>query len=144
MIKCFVEAWDKNKDKLEEYIKTHRQEEYDSYKELVKLLFDIVINPDIDTYSGEKFDIDNIDVLDHGDYQGTLIFILHHEYYQPHVCSYVYTHTFYGSCSGCDTLQAICCYDEGLPDEDQVKDYMQLCLHLLQRCTYMTDGEEEV
>lgn len=31
MIKSFVEAWDKNKGKLEEYIRTHNQIEYDSY-----------------------------------------------------------------------------------------------------------------
>lgn len=141
MIKSFVESWDKNENKLEEYIKTHRQEEYDSYKKLVKLLFDIVINPEFNTYSESIFNTDKIDALDHGSYQGTEIFILHRDTYMPDIEDYVYTYVFYGSCSVCDTLRAIHCYDEGLPSERQVKDYMQLCLHLLQRCTYM---EEEV
>lgn len=144
MIKSFVDAWDKNKNELEEHIKTHKQIEYDSYKELVKLLFDIVINPEISTTTYGMFDTDDINTLDHGDYQGTEIFILHKNNYQPYIEDYVYTHTYYGSCTYCDTLQGIHCYDEGLPNEEQVKDYMSLCLHLLQHCTYMKDGEEEV
>ena len=31
MIQDFVYAWDENKSKLEEYIRTHKQEEYDEY-----------------------------------------------------------------------------------------------------------------
>ena len=49
MIQKFVEAWDGNKSKLEEHLKTHRMEEYDEYEKLVKLLFEIVINPYIST-----------------------------------------------------------------------------------------------
>lgn len=33
-------------------------------------------------------------------------------------------------------------YDDGLPSESQVNDYMDLCLHLLQKCHYMIDEEE--
>ena len=147
MIKEFVEAWEKNKDKLEEYLKTHKQEEYYSYKQLVKLLFDIVINPEIDKHEGlfeltALYDTGNILTIDDGDYQGTLIFVLHENRYQPSVDEYVYTNVGYGSCSGCDTLQAIHCYSVGeTPDETQLKDYMTLCLHLLQRCKRMSDDE---
>ena len=55
---------------------------------------------------------------------------------------YVYTNTYYGSCSGCDTLQAISGYDDGLPNEEQVKDYMQLALNLLQKCKRFEEGEQ--
>ena len=127
--------------KLEEYLRTHEQEKYSSYASLVKLLFDIIINPENTVYG--DFDTENILVIDDGDYQGTEIFILHRDTYQPEVEDYVFTHTYYGSCSGCDTLQSIHRYEEGLPDEDQVTDYMQLCLHLLQHCTYMGGNEEE-
>ena len=46
------------------------------------------------------------------------------------------------SCSGCDTLLSISEYGDGLPDDSQVNDYMDLCLHLLQKCHYMTDEEK--
>lgn len=149
MIKDFVKAWDLNKNKLEEYIKTHKQEEYDSYEALVKLLFDIVINPSIEEGNSvfgfsERFDTENILTIDDGDYQGTQIFILHKATYQPCVEEYVYTSVYYGSCCCCDTLQSIHSYDDGLPNETQVKDYMQLLLHLLQKCHMMSeDGVEE-
>lgn len=153
MVKEFVKAWEKNKGALEEYFRTHKQGEYDEYVTLVKLLFDIVINPVItdpamwsqfNFHNTSKFDTENIVVLDDGDYQGTRVFILHRDCYQPSVENYIYTNTYYGSCSGCDTLQGIHCYDyDDLPSDEQVEDYMTLCLHLLQRCSFMVDGEEE-
>jgi hypothetical protein len=143
MIKSFIESWEKNKSNLEEYIRTHKQVEYDSYRILVKLIFDLVINPDVNTYNDNIFVTDEIDVLDHGDYQGTLIFILHRDTYQPCVDEYIYTYVYYGSCSGCDTLQAMHNYDEDEPDENQVEDYMTLCLHLLQHCKCMGEFMEE-
>ena len=144
MIKEFCLAWEKNKGKLEEYFRTTPQSEYDSYELLVRRLFDIVINPSIENdYYG--FDTKNFLVIDDGDYQGTQIFILHIDTYQPSVEDYVYTNTYYGSCSVCDTLLSINenGYSSELPDEEQVKDYMRLCLHLLQRCNFMIDSEEE-
>ena len=146
MIKEFVQAWDKNKNKLEEYFRTTKQEEYDEYEKIVKRLFDVVINPEIDEggYTSifgfsYKFDTDKILVIDDGEYQGTQIFILHKKSYQPNVKEYVYTNAYYGSCTVCDTLQAIHCYDDGFPTQQQVKDYMTLRLHLLQKCHYMKD-----
>lgn len=142
MVKEFCLAWEKNKGKLEEYFRTTKQGEYSNYKDLVKLLFDIVINPSIEN-SYERFDTENILVIDDGDYQGTQVFVLHRNDYQPSVEDYVYTNTYYGSCSGCDILQAIHWYEYGLPDDEQVKDYMELCLHLLQKCNFMIDNIEE-
>lgn len=138
MIKEFCLAWEKNKDKLEEYFRNTKQDKYGEYKNLVELLFDIVINPELDN----KFDTKNILEIDDGDYQGTEIFILHKNVYQPDIEDYVYTNTYYGSCSGCDTLLAINEYEDGLPDDSQINDYMDLCLHLFQKCHYMTDDEE--
>lgn len=135
MIKEFIEKWDKYKNELEEYFKTNKQLEYSSYELIVKALFDIIINKDEE----DKFDTENITVIDDGDYQGTQIFILHKDWYQPSVEDYVYTNTYYGSCSGCDTLLAINKYDEDLPNEEQIKEYMTLALHLLQKCKYMID-----
>lgn len=136
MIKEFIEKWDKYKNELEEYFKTNKQLEYSSYELIVKALFDIIINKDEE----DKFNTENIVVIDDGDYQGTQIFMLHKDWYQPSVEDYVYTNTYYGSCSGCDTLLAIQDWDlEELPSEEQIKEYMTLALHLLQKCKYMID-----
>lgn len=134
MIKEFVKAWDNNKDELEEYIRSHMHDMYMSnYSDLVKLLFNVVINPYVD----RKYNTENMTTLDHGDYQGTQIFILYENRYQPDVEDYVYTSVGYGSCSCCDTLQGIQ-YDD-TTDEEKTNDYMTLMLHLLQHCNKMTE-----
>lgn len=134
MIKEFCLAWEKNKDILKEYFRTHKQNEYNSYVMLTRLLFDLVINPEMDF----KFDTDEIAIIDDGDYQGTLVFILHICVCQPAITNYVYTSVCYGSCCGCDTLQSIYWYNcDALPTDEQIDSYMLLCLHLLQKCVYM-------
>ena len=138
MIKEFVEKWNKYKNDLEEFFRNTEQEKYSSYEEIVRILFDKVINKDEE----EPFDTKNICVIDDGNYQGTQIFILHKDVYQPRIDEYVYTNTYYGSCSGCDTLLSISSYIDELPSEEQIKEYMTLALHLLQKCEYMYEGED--
>lgn len=138
MIKEFVEKWNKYKNDLEEFFRSTEQKKYSSYEEIVKILFDEVINKGEE----EPFNTKNICVIDDGNYQGTQIFILHKDVYHPRIDEYVYTNTYYGSCSGCDTLLGISSYDGGLPDEQQIKEYMALALHLLQKCKYMYGGED--
>lgn len=135
MIKDFCFAWEKNKDKLKEHLRTTPQGNYFSYGDLVKLIFDIVINPDEKKH--DRYDTKNIVSIDDGAYQGTLIFILHRDTYQPDVSDYVFTSVYYGSCSGCDTLFSINGYESGLPSDEQVEDYMTLCLHLLEHCKFL-------
>lgn len=143
MIKEFVECWNKYKVDLEEYFKNAKQEEYDTYEKIVKLLFDKVINKE--ETKGRLFDIDNIKVIDDGDWQGTQIFIINLKSYQPCETEYVVTNTYYGSCSGCDTLQAIQSIQrynfDKLPNEEQIKGYMQLALHLLQKSKWLYEEE---
>ena len=144
MIKEFVAAWDQNKTKLEQYIRTHNQSEYNSYQKLVMILLDGVINPYFYEVLGmDTYDITKITVVDDGDYQGTQLFIIPKDTYQPSASDYIWTYQYYGSCSGCDALMAISEYDDGVPTEEQVKDYMTLELHLLQRMKYMIPNEEE-
>ena len=138
MIKDFNYDWELNKDDLKEYIRHHKLEEYaDDYKSLVRTLFEYVINAE-KTNDYERYDIDDIKVIDDGDYQGTQIFILHKDDYQPSVDEYVYTSNYYGSCSGCDTLLNITNYElDELPSKEQVEELMTLFLHLLQNCEEM-------
>ena len=137
MIKEFVSAWYKNKDRLEEWFAKTNQEDLD-YKTILSALIDNVINPGI---IGEKWDSDKIHVIDDGEYQGTQLFIVSLDCYQPSPYQYFMTYQYYGSCSGCDLLEGIRQYDPGLPNEEQIKEYMLLALHLLQRCRYLIDEE---
>lgn len=142
MIKEFVERWDKYKGDLEKYFRTTRQEEYSTYEDIVIALFEEVINKeDINCH---EFDLEQMTIIDDGDYQGTRIFIIPLKTYQPSVEEYVITDTYYGSCSGCDTLLAISSYDDGIPNEGQIKDYMELALHLLQKCRWLEEGADIV
>ena len=143
MIKDFVQAWDANKSKLESYMRTHNTDEFaEDYEALVRLLFTIVINPYLDEKHGDSFVFltGKITVIDDGDYQGTQLFIIPRDTYQPSEDDYVMTYVYYGSCSCCDTLLAITEYgSHELPNDVQVSELMTLCLHLLQRCVYPFD-----
>lgn len=140
MIKEFVERWDKYKGDLEKYFRNTRQEEYSDYEDIVKALFKYVINREETKW--HEFNLKSMKVIDDGDYQGTRIFIIPLDTYQPSVEEYVITNTYYGSCSGCDTLLAISSYDDGIPNEGQVKDYIELALHLLQKCRWLEEGAD--
>lgn len=149
MIDIFVKAWDENKNKLEEYFKSHKMEEYSEYNTLVKLLFEKVINPyllkDNDNKSpfNDSFRTDLMTEIDDGDYQGDKIYLIPQNHYQPSPYQYVFTYNSYGSCSGCDTLLAIINgYEDEYPIEGDIKYLMTLCLHLLQRCRYLIDEKE--
>lgn len=137
MIQEMVKQWEENKHKLEEYFKTTRQEEYSSsYEEIVRKVFELCL-PKADDYYG--FNLSKMTIVDDGDYQGTQIFIIPKDKYQPSVSDYITTNTDYGSCSGCDTLQGICRYRDELPTEQQVKEYMTLALHLVQKLKWMIE-----
>jgi hypothetical protein len=136
MNKEFIKHWLENRDRLENWFRTTEQSRYNSYQEIVKKLFEICF-----AEVGDGFNTGSMTVIDDGHYQGTQIFILPLNGYQPSIEDYVVTNSYYGSCSGCDTLQAICDYEHGLPTEDQVKSYMTLALHLVQRINWL-DGRE--
>ena len=143
MIKNFVKAWDANKENLRVYIASHDQEEYNSYEKIVRMIFEQVINPYLKGTEYYEFDLDKIHEIDDGDYQGTLVYVIPHETYQPSQWDYIITYVGYGSCSGCDTLLAISGYDDDKPTDEQVKDYMGLCLNILQNCKYPYNEEND-
>jgi hypothetical protein len=137
MIKEVINQWDKNKEKLESYFKTTKQEEIaGNYLSIVKKLFELVLLDD-------EWDIEKITVVDDGDYQGTQLFIIPKKTYQPSFDDYLITHTYYGSCSGCDTLESIRNYNDELPTHEQVSEYMTLALHLIQKMQKLVDYESD-
>jgi hypothetical protein len=135
MIKELIEKWDQNKDKLEEYFKNTRQSEYDSYEKIVKLIFK---KCEIDF-----FNVEQMTVIDHGNYSGNMLFIIPKATYDPGIDDYIVCCNSYGSCSGCDTLEAIHFYEYGTPSSLQLKDYMTLSLHLIQKFKYIQDDNKE-
>ena len=143
MIEEFVKAWNHNKTMLEEYFKTTEMGVYSDYNTLVKLLFEKVINPYRKTLKyKEPYDLSRLHVIDDGDYQGTIIYLIPESWFQPNSFDYVWTCVEYGSCSTCDTIKGICEGDEDeLPNEQQLKNFMTLCLHLLQHCKKLDTKE---
>lgn len=146
MIKEFIEKWENNKKYLEEYFRTHKQKDYDTYTSIVKKIIEIIINEnELSDYDSLDYDYKNLSVIDDGDYQGTQIFIAHKNTYQPFIEDYIYTSNHYGSCSGCDTLKSIHEYNtDEYPSEEQIKDYMSLSLHLIQNFRMMKNNESEI
>ena len=78
-----------------------------------------------------------IHLIDDGDYQGTLVYVIAASGYQPN--TYWYVRVYYGSCSGCDTLEHIHSLNYGKPTKEQVDQYMTLALHIVQGLKKMGD-----
>ena len=148
MIDVFVRAWDANQEHL---IKSFEDKPPRSYKEILERLIEIVLNPylteetTVDYPEDGGIDIRDIVEINNGDYQGTLLYVMPFDKYQPSVDEYVYTYVGYGSCSSCDTLQRIQCF-YNLDDEDNkqdkvgaAKEFHTLALHMLQRFKRMGD-----
>jgi len=106
------------------------------YEELVKRVVAVV--GEGNEYEEDLPDVDRITVIDHGNYQGTLLFIVGAKGYQP--STYWAIYVSYGSCTGCDTFEAIKGYDDEAPTEEQVRDYWTLMLHMVQAMCRI-DGE---
>lgn len=84
-----------------------------------------IINPDREA----RYNTQCITTIDNGDYQGTQLFVMPMNTYQPCEYEYIMTYANYGSCSGCDTLLSIQ-YDS-VDEDTKVNDYMTLCKDLV-------------
>ena len=100
------------------------------YSDLVKYVVKYILNEEIGIceYDDIKFNLDNIYEIDDGDYQGTLLYVIPFDTYQPASFEYIMAHCNYGSCSGCDTLLAI---QDETKDEVKLDSYMTLCRHIV-------------
>ena len=129
MIKEFVDLFMSRKNELELVFKEKHPE---NYKEIVE---DVVGLLTTKGFGG--IDKDRIHEIDDGSCQGTLLYIIAEKGYQPD--DYWYVKVGYGSCSGCDTLEGIRGYNNEPPNDEQVKDYMTLALHIVQGLRKMGD-----
>lgn len=137
MLKQVIDQWYKNKGNLEIYFRETPQKDYSSYTHIVKKIIELVLNDSSD--ESMKIDPEEISVIDDGYYQGTQIFFFHKITFQPEVDDYYWTNNFYESCSGCDTLLGISQYETGLPTNEQVSEYMNLSLNLIQKIKKLYD-----
>ena len=131
MIQVFVDRFMERKAKLRELLSKRP----DSYKAILEILVDVVSDGEDGSY-GEELDKSRIHEIDDGDYQGTLVFVIGACGYQP--SAYWYTRVSYGSCSGCDTLQAVRGWDDEI-SKDEIDGYETLALHMLQAMKRMGD-----
>lgn len=137
MIKYCIDKWNKNKDKLEEKLRDGTTWNSCDYSDLVKLVVEQILNgglSDNDYSFDTRWDSSRITIIDNGDYQGTLLFLIPRDTYQPAEYDYLMTYVGYGSCSACDTLKAIQTYNyesDGRLTDEQVKDFMTLCRYIV-------------
>lgn len=99
-----------------------------NYLQLVQYVIEILHDPQ--KYG--SIDPKRITEIDHGQYQGTLLYVIAASNYQPD--EFWYCKIEYGSCSGCDTLEQI--FGEEDPNE-RVKQFMQLACHVVQNLRKM-------
>lgn len=97
----------------------------DSYDALVKRVVQAV------SAEGHYDDPDpeRITVIDHGDWQGTRLYIVGAKGYQPSTYWSIFVN--YGSCSGCDAFEAAQGWNDEIPEEE-VDDYWAMMLHMVQ------------
>ena len=131
MITDFVEKYMSGKEALRAVFS---EKHPDDYKAIIKT----VVEQAAGAADYDVPDPDRIHQIDDGDYQGTLVFVIGGKGYQP--SDYWYVKVSYGSCSGCDTLEAIKNYSDEKPTEEEIDQYMTLALHVIQGMKKM--GEE--
>ena len=131
MIQAFVDRYMSSKDKIREGFRANWPGSYSD-----------IVNAVVEAVKGEEYDTPSLDpvritVIDDGDYQGTQLYIIGTTGYQPSTYYSVYVQ--YGSCSGCDSLQAIDPETDWDSDaykkiitEENLDDVMMLALHIVQ------------
>lgn len=132
MIQTFVDRFIDAKPKLAEAFKAKTPSDY---SEIVKAVIEVIRGDS----EYDSPDPERIHRIDDGDYQGTLVFVVAAGGYQP--SDYWYVKVSYGSCSGCDTLEALRDYSDSPPSDSQIDGYVTLALHIVQGLKKMGDEE---
>lgn len=134
MTRIMKDCWDANKDKLRDLLAERTDLNRCEYNDLVKLTFDTIYNADTDVSDYPKLDLEKITIIDDGDYQGTLLFLIPFDTYQPSEYEYIMTFIGYGSCSCCDALQGVQSrdnYSKETPTEEQLDGFINICKDLI-------------
>lgn len=133
MIQLFVDRFMERKPALRAHFSKEPPEEY---SDIVKAAVKTVTDAD-DDYLRKEPDPERVHQVDDGDYRGTLVFVIGAKGYRP--STYWYVLVSYGSCSGCDTLEAAK-WDFDSGDENKRLDaYMTMALHVVQGLKLMAE-----
>lgn len=130
MLKIMKDRWNENSEKLRATLLERTDLNSCCYEDLVKITFEIIFNSRAEGY-GNKLNLDNIHAIDDGAYQGTILFVIPFDTYQPDEDEYIITYIGYGSCSYCDTLQSIQGWNDGKITEEQLAGFMAICKDLI-------------
>lgn len=112
MLKYCLKKWDANNGKLRDALANHPNLNDVEYIDLFKMVVHYILNDGgFDVCDDRRFQLGKwsenfITQIDNGDYQGTLLFLVARDTYQPDEDEYLMTYVGYGSCSGCDALEA--------------------------------------
>ena len=124
MIVQFIERFQEIKlELLEQFCQKEPESYEDIFKQTIKMMF-----PYNKDYDSESPDFERITVIDNGNYQGTLVFVVASQDYQP--SDYWVSSIDYGSCSGCDTYQAYSTYGEN--PEESAQHMLTMALHMIE------------
>ena len=129
MITEFIDKFQEIKPRLLEQFSKEEPDNYsDIFKQTIKMMFEDTEDTE-DTYfsNSETPDFERITVIDDGDYQGTLVFVVASKGYQP--SNYWATQVDYGSCSGCDTFQS---YSDYRNPEKSAPEMVTMALHMIE------------
>ena len=127
MIRDFVKEFMEKREELEKVFSSKHPEDY---TEIVRAVVRALHR---EFYT--SMDENRITLIDHGDEQGTLVYVIGETGYQP--STYWYVKISYGSCSANDTLVSIVEGSDGPPTAIQVQQYMTLALHIVQKLRCM-------
>lgn len=130
--KTLVDMLDEHRTEAEAFL---RKSEYPSYDAMVGFLAEM--HPDMDH--------ERVTRIDHGHYQGTLVFVVGGEGYQPY--RHWYVKVGYGSCSGCDALESArdeCSWDYDTNQRDNVAPLYKLLHDLASSMREMNEGGDKV
>ena len=124
-----VEFLDRFQEIKKDLLKQFSEKEPDSYEDIfiqtIKMMFEHYENEEI--CDSDLPDFNRITAIDHGDYQGTQLFIVGASGYQP--SKYWATRVDYGSCSGCDTYQA---YSDSCNPKESAPHMVTMALHMIE------------
>ena len=130
----YIKSWEQNKEKVKEELNKKLKSGYfdGNYIDIVGCIVNNVLN-ETAGHNFEKYNANKITVIDNGNYQGSQIFAIPMDTYQPAPYEYIFCYAYYGSCSGCDALLAATC----------IEDIMQIALHIFQSMKYLWTFDED-
>lgn len=122
------DQWNKNKDKLEAAFRETDLSTLSGYQTIFEMIIQYILNDNDEC--NLTWDTEKITRVDDGDYQGTMLFVIPLDTYQPSADEYLMAQVGYGSCSGCDTFQNIQPWDSYNPDE-VIPQFMSLAADII-------------